>query len=224
VDYLRGYGGFHETWAAKPLSRIVRVATDGTGADTVWEEKYWIGHANPSPTQSHLITFCHEGRWELVDCRIWGMNLETGEVWKIRPRTTENEAVGHEYWLQDGLQIGYHGALRDGSKCMGKVRYDNTEPVEFAFPYDTGHVHSNDFSLIVGDAGEVVRLWQHTESGFSPPRVLCRHRISCHIQHLHVHPRFDAQGTHVLFTSDMSGYGNVYLVEVPDFFDIPPVE
>ncbi len=221
VDYLRGYVGFTETWAAMPLSRIVRVSTAGSQADTVWEERYWIGHANTSPTQPHLITFCHEGPWERVDCRIWGMNLDSGSVWKVRPRTADGEAVGHEHWLSDGVRIAYHGSLPDGNRCMGVIRYDNTEGVEYAFPYDTGHIHSNDFSLIVGDAGDVVRLWKLGSEGFGAPRVLCRHRCSSHIQQLHVHPRLNPAGTQVLFTSDMSGYGNVYLADVPDIGTLP---
>ena len=53
VDLLRGYVGFYETWEAKPRSRILRVAVDGSGADVVWEEDYWVGHVNTSPTQPH---------------------------------------------------------------------------------------------------------------------------------------------------------------------------
>jgi oligogalacturonide lyase len=40
VDLLRGYVGFYETWEAKPLSRIMRIATDGSSAEVVWEENY----------------------------------------------------------------------------------------------------------------------------------------------------------------------------------------
>jgi oligogalacturonide lyase len=186
----------------------------------VWEEKTWIGHVNTSPTQAHLLTFCHEGPWEMVDNRIWGMDLGSGDVWKIRPRQDE-EIVGHEYWHADGERIGYHGAWPDGRKLFGHVRCDNTERVEVDFPFETGHIHSNDHRLIVGDAGSVVRLWRWNGEGYDGPRVLCEHRCSKHIQNLHVHPRFSPDGTEVLFTSDRSGYGNVYLAEVPEFESLP---
>ena len=52
IDYLRGYVGFSETWAANPLSRVVKVATDGSGGEVAWEERSWIGHVNTSPTQA----------------------------------------------------------------------------------------------------------------------------------------------------------------------------
>lgn len=75
----------------------MRVTVDGSGADSVWKENYWVGHVNTSPTQPHLLTFCHEGPWDLVDNRIWGFNMEPGDVWQIRPREEEYERVGHEY-------------------------------------------------------------------------------------------------------------------------------
>ena len=113
VDYLRGYVGLYETWETRPLSRIVEVAIDGTGGELIFEEPYWIGQVNTSSTRSDLLTFCHEGPWNEVDNRIWGMNTDSGEVWKIRAREV-GESVGHEYWHADGERIGYHGRNRDG--------------------------------------------------------------------------------------------------------------
>ena len=224
VDYLRGYVGFRETWAARPLSQILRIAVDGSGGQTLFEESYWIGHVNTSPTRNELLTFCHEGPWNEVDNRIWGINVETGEVWKIRARQEEGEAVGHEYWHADGERIGYHGRRVDGTQFIGHVRYDDTDPIETSFPGKTGHIHSNGPELIVGDGGNVVRLWQRQGDGYGAPRALCCHDSSMKIQQLHVHPRFSPDGTHVLFTSDVSGYGNVYLAEMPDVASLPEVK
>jgi len=226
IDYMRGYVGFRETWEAHPLSKIVCVATDGSGADVVWEEKTWIGHVNTSPTQPNLITFCHEGPWSQVDNRIWGLNLDTGETWMIRPREGK-ESVGHEYWLSDGFYIGYHGRRPDGQRLFGKIRYDNTDRLEFTTPYEAGHMHSNDFSLIVGDGGGSKRfllLWKWNNKKMQGPRVLCEHRSSFHVQKVHVHPRFSPDGSQIVYTSDAAGYGNVYLVDVPRFESLPRIE
>lgn len=75
VDLLHGYVGFREYAAAHPLSRIVRIATDGSGTETVFEERNRIGHVNTSPSQPHLLTFCHEGPRDQVGNRIWGLDL-----------------------------------------------------------------------------------------------------------------------------------------------------
>ena len=224
VDYLRGYVGFAETWEAKPLSRIIKAATDGSGGGAVFEEHYWIGHVNTSPTKPNILTFCHEGPWHKVDNRIWGYDDETGKVWKIRESKQHGENVGHEYWFADGDRIGYHGHLPDGRKHLGSCRYDDTDHIENSFPGLTGHIHSNDEKLIVGDGGKVVRLWQWTGDAYTDPRLLCRHDSSMKIQQLHVHPRFSADNSQVVFTSDVSGYGNVYLVDVPEFSTLPGID
>ncbi len=223
IDYLRGYVGFRETWEAQPLSRIMLIPADGSRADTAWEEKTWIGHINTSPTQARLLTFCHEGPWDKVDNRIWTLDLNTRKARTVRPREG-GESVGHEYWHADGLFIGYHGRWPDGRKFFGSIRYDNTERTEVSFPHETGHIHSNDFSLIAGDGGQVVRLWKWNGADFDGPRALCEHRSSCHVQQAHVHPRFTADGRQVLFTSNVTGYGNVYLADVPDFNSLPEVK
>jgi len=224
IDYGRGYVGFPETWEAQPESRIYRVAVDGAGAGVVWKEQCWIGHVNTSPTQPQLITFCHEGPWIKVDNRIWGLDIDKGKPWKIRAREHPDERVGHEYWYADGVHLGYHGQRPDKTGFLGTIKYDNTERLEADFASETGHIHSNDRSLIVGDGGSVIRIWKWNGTGYDGPRILAEHRSSMHIQKVHAHPRFTPDGTKVLYTSDVSGYGNVYLAEVPDFESLPELD
>jgi oligogalacturonide lyase len=226
VDLLHGYVGFHEYWEAMPHSQVVRIDTDSGAAEVVFEENYWIGHVNTSPTLPHMLTFCHEGPWQKVDNRIWGLDLGTGQTWKIRP-TPAGERVGHEYWLADGEQIGYHGHSAGGGPFYGSIRYDNTGRVEAPFPADSTHFHSNDLSLIVGDGTRTapnLLLWRFRDGLFDGPRVVLAHHGSFHVQILHVHPRFSPDGKHILFSSDMSGYGNVYLVATPDFDTLPRLD
>lgn len=220
---LSGDLDFNARWEAHPLSKIVKVALDGGGADIIWEERTWIGHVNTSPTQPKLITFCHEGPWHRVDNRIWGLDLDSGKTWPIRPRVGR-EIVGHEYWLSDGLNIGYHGKWPVGEFLFGRIRYDNTYQTEFRTSCPTGHMHSNDFSLIVGDGrrdGRFILVWRCNDEGIEGPRLLCEHRSSFHIQRVHVHPRFDSEGRRVVYTSDATGYGNLYLADVPKFESLP---
>ncbi|MGH7145619.1 MAG: oligogalacturonate lyase family protein [Planctomycetota bacterium] len=222
TDLLHGYVGFAEMHAARPHCRIVEVAVDGSGTRVLFEENAWIGHINTSPTQANLVSFCHEGPWQNVDCRMWGLDRSTGKVWKIRP-TTKNEWVGHEYWLQDGVTLGYHGHARHRGKLQpifGFIRYDNTQREEAPFGTDSTHFYSNRKDLVVGDGrpnDPYLYLWRYRGGQFGRPRVLCVHRGSFHIQKVHVHPRFSPDGKYVLFTADPDGYGNLYTVAVPEW-------
>jgi oligogalacturonide lyase len=230
-----GYIGFEETARARPHCRIVVIPAAGGESRVVHEERRWIGHVNASPTRAELLSFCHEGPWDLVDHRIWCLNLDTGEHWKIRA-AEDNVFVGHEYWHADGERIGYHGYTgsldnKDG-KFIGSVRYDNTAGEEYAFPFQNMHIHSGDASLIVGDGQQTsayhgeqfqdtICLWKKNGDRLEGPRILCRHRGSFQAQKLHIHPRFSPDGRQVLFTSDMNGYGNLYLIDVPEFEALP---
>lgn len=222
TDLGHGYVGFREVWEAHPHCKILRVAVDGSGPEVVYEEDYWLGHINPSPKIASILTFCHEGPWNLVENRIWGLDIETGESWKIRPNAPD-EAVGHEYWMQDGERIGYHGRTPDGP-IYGAIRYDNTDQVEAPFTYGSTHFHSLALDLIVGDGSRddpYVLLWRFQDGKFEGPKVLAWHRGSFHIQRVHVHPCFSPDGKYVVYTADPQGYGQVYKVEVPDFDALP---
>jgi oligogalacturonide lyase len=213
---------FEKYWEARPLSRIMKIATDGSSAEAVWEENYWIGHVNTSPTQPNILTFCHEGPWIKVDHRIWGFDLNTGKAWKIRP-IEQGDRVGHEYWLADGETVGYHGTI-SGESVLGFIRYDNTEFQESPLITSSMHFHGNTRELTVGDSTvsqPYILLWRWQDKDIDEPRVLCEHRGSAIVQRIHVHPRFSPNGKQVLFTSDRAGYGNPYLVEVPSYEDLP---
>jgi oligogalacturonide lyase len=221
-----GYVGFRELFEIHPHCQILRVCVDSAKTEVVHEEDNWITHVNTSPTRKDLLSFCHEGPWNLVAQRMWGLNTDTGEVWKIREQEPE-EAFGHEYWLSDGETLGYHGHSVKGH-AFGFIRHDNTEQFEPEFSWSSNHFFSNTRDLIVGDGSggqtPYVLLWRREGDHFSQPRILTNHRCSRHIQRTHVHPRFSADGKQVLYTSDHTGYGQVYLVDIPDFESLSELE
>lgn len=238
----------HEQLAARPHSQIVAVPVDGGDAEVLHEEEAHISHVNTSPAQPELLTFCHEGPWPAVDQRIWGLSRTTGDVWKIRPEA-KGEAIGHEYWLRDGETVGYHGMRADGRPLFGVVRYDNTERRESDVSPPSMHFHSNDRDLVVGDGwtyaamqrssfaavGDLavkdgsrdapfIFLYEFDADGEYEVRKLARHSSQWQQQVTHAHPRFDAAGDRVVFTSDRRGRADVYLVDVPDTEDLPRVD
>lgn len=225
IDLKNGYVGHRELMEAKPKSQILKIAIKDGQDKVVYEEDNFITHINTSPTHANLITFCHEGPWHLVDHRIWGLDLQTGNVWKIRSRKEPQELVGHEYWYPDGEHIGYHGFRENGTGFFGKISYDNKRMEEVEFSFRNWHAHSHGFSKVVVDGKgslDKIIVWDQVKGKFSKPKVLCEHRCSFHVQKVHAHPRFSPDGNQLLFTSDKNGYGNLYLVEVPmDFESLP---
>lgn len=226
LDLGNGYVGHRELMEAAPHSMIVRIEAGGGEAETVYEANKFITHINASTKEPWLMTFCHEGPWHLVDHRIWGLDLRTGKAWKIRERLDEGEKVGHEFFYPDGTTIGYHGFRTDGTNFFGSIRYDNTGMEETEFHFDTWHGYADGHGLAVVDGKGQVRslsLWRKIGGKYEGPRTLCELRCSFHSQKVHAHPRFDAKGKRLLFTSDKNGYGNLYLIHIPERFDALPL-
>jgi oligogalacturonide lyase len=227
MDLKNGYIGFHEYHAAKPHCMIMGVPVDGGKERIIFQDKTWIGHINTSPGLNDALTFCHEGPWHKVDQRMWLLNIASGKATKLRPQVP-GEAVGHEYWFVDGKRVGYHGK-KDGNARFGWITADSTRNQEYDFPFVSWHFHSMDENIVVGDGKgdrKFLMLWRLRDGKYEQPRVLAENRCSFHTQAVHAHPRVfkDTDGrTKVLYTSDPAGYGNVYIVDVGDIDDLPPV-
>jgi len=224
------------TYDCHPYSEILKIALDGSGAEVVFSENNFIAHVNASPKDENKLTFCHEGFWEQVDHRLWALDLKTGKAEKIHP-CKKGEAIGHEYWFADGNRIGYHG-LTDcnrvgptdeqllGTPLLGAVNFDGSCDKSYDFPYNMGHIFSLDERLIVGDGdrrGRYLRLWELSDGGYGEPRALCLHASSFKNQLTHVHPRITPDGKGVLYTSDESGYNQLYLAEIPEDISTLPL-
>ena len=229
LDTGHGYVGFDEHWERNPHCFIYKAPVDGGKTEIIHEENLWLGHINASPVHPNLVSFCHEGPWHKVDHRIWVLDHVSGEIWKVRERKVPNERIGHEYWYADGETIGYHGEVpTSGEKFFGRAKYDNSNPHETSFPFFTGHIHSNDEEYVVGDgygSTKHVRIWRYNRAAdkYEGPRAVCIHRSSLNSQIVHVHPRFTPDGKKIIFTSDQSGYGSPYIVEVPPFDSLPVI-
>ncbi|MBI5032186.1 MAG: PD40 domain-containing protein [Chloroflexi bacterium] len=222
VDLGHGYVGFREIWEAHPHCVIIRIALDTGAVENIFEDHCWLGHLNTSTTLPHIMTFCHEGPWDKVDNRIWGLNLQTRETWKIRA-TAPGERVGHEYWMDDGEHIGYHGYIANGT-IYGSIRYDNTDQVEAPFEFHSWHFHSFRLDHVVGDGdaqNPYLLLWRMKDGKFEGPKALVWHRASFHTQRQHVHPCFSADGKQIVYTADPQGYGQVFIVDIPDWDALP---
>lgn len=220
VNILNNYVGFEKYMLSKPISKIIKISTEESSSEIVLEENFWIGHVNCSPKIPNLLTFCHEGPWEKVDNRIWGLNVNSKKSWPIRPRLHEGEKVGHEYWHSDGRTIGYQSRSKENGDYIGSIQFNNSNREEFKINNRPKHIFSNNRNFFVGDIKKYICLWKR-ENKKTECRILCEHNGSSKIQKLHVHARLNQFNNQVLFTSDCGGYGNLYLVDIPKFESLP---
>ena len=224
-----GYIGMREIFAAKPDCRIIRVDLKTGVATEVWQEYCWVGHINPSPTQGNLISFCHEGPWQLVDHRIWVLDLDTGKATKIREREIEGEMVGHEYWFEDGINIGYqvhHRIPGQEESFFGFEDYkgENRMEATWGAPMPTpDHIHSVGFNLVVGDSGKTIKAFKYNGKSFEGPRIICMHDGDFFFGGHHPHPRMTRDEKHVVYNSTCTGYCQLYMVDIPEDFDNLPM-
>ena len=224
-----GYIGMREIFAAKPDCRIIRVDLKTGVATEVWQEYCWVGHINPSPTMGNLISFCHEGPWQLVDHRIWVLDLETGKAKKIREREIEGEMVGHEYWFEDGINIGYqvhHRTPGQEESFFGFEDYkgENRMEATWGAPMPTpDHIHSVGFNLVVGDSGKTIKAFKYNGKNFEGPRIICMHDGSFFWGAHHPHPQMTRDEKHVVYNSNCTGYCQMYMVDIPEDFDSLPM-
>jgi oligogalacturonide lyase len=226
-----GYIGMRDIFEAKPDCRIMRINVETNEVDEIWQEYCWVGHINPSPAHGNLLTFCHEGPWQLVDHRIWVLDMDTGKATKLRERKQEGEMVGHEYWFRDGIHVGYqvhqHDEKGDQHSLFGFAKYDGTGETEAGCIRYPGpdHIHSNGFEFFVADSGKHIKGYKFNGKDFDGPRIICMHDGSFDWGAHHPHPSMTRDGKSIIYNSTAAGYCNVYQVGVPeDFNALPEVE
>lgn len=206
--------------SSQPLSRIIAIDLQTGRSEIIHEEPSVITHVHASPMHSWLLTFCYEGPWSEVDHRIWGMDRRTRGVWPIRARVEPDEAVGDEHFLNDGETIGYHGIRPDGTSFWGSIRYDNSNRQEQPIPFAIWHAYLDSHHQTITDGQaevQTLNLWRRSSNGaYDGPRILCGLNCSFHSNKVHSHPIITPDGRRLFYTSDRTGYANIYMVELPD--------
>ena len=184
------YSRFREFFHLKPLSQIARIEIATGEMEVIREDRRYMGHVNTSPALPDILTYCHEGLWNWIDQRMWGLNVQSGETWKVRPQEGDPSVDRARVLVRGRLHIGYHGRSRveGGQHVFGHIRWDNEEWVEDHFPYDSTHFHSLDEGLIVGDgtpafvftseseARPYIQLFKWDGERYVGPKILAYHR------------------------------------------------
>lgn len=234
VPIRRGanYTGFKETMFATKKGWITLVSMDGSKVIDVFEDTHWLGHFQFSPTDSDLAMFCHEGPWNLVQQRIWLLDITSRSVRPVY-RQEEDDCIGHEFWTYDGniffdnRRKGHDGTITI-HKTQATIYENDSKQIPFIgladkhgsivktinLPYYCNHYHSNkNNTLLVGDEVEDLVLID-IRGEEATIETLCTHMTSWNTQQTHCHPTFSWNNEKILFTSDREGTTNLYLIDV----------
>ena len=188
----------------------------------VLETRAHINHIQASPTDPDLIEYCWEGPWRPQ--RMWVTNLpgdDGGPLGRQRP----NEARGHEFWFEDGSRVGYHGykETTDGRVAtIGTVSSDGKEEWQLALDgKGCGHcAYHEGRDLWVTDRAPdwnglaVIRIEDQGADQTGVFERLCVHGSTWKSQGCHPHPQFSPDGRRVIWTSDVEGVSQVYMMEL----------
>jgi len=219
-----------------PLMRVLSVPLDGGQADVVFEGGgRWGTHLHASPTRPELFMHPIQGHWREIEDKLWVHNAETGERWSIRS-TPGIGGVGHQSWQANGERVNYHAWDEDGNGFFGHARYDGTDHVETHVPAEIAaggaHAHALGPDAFVTD-GTIGRptpvtdthravpwllyyRWNEAKGDYDGPRKLATLDWSAH-----PHPRITPDGSWVQFNAAQGCSSSIYLVDIPEFEDLP---
>ncbi|MDR2542197.1 MAG: oligogalacturonate lyase family protein [Treponema sp.] len=233
VNIVRGknYSGFMETMFATKRSAITVVGIDGFNPFDVFTGTHQLAHFQFAADDDTIGMFCHEGPWNLVQQRIWIIDLLSRTVTPCF-RQKQDDCIGHEFWTQDGLiffdnrRAGHDGTITsDKKQAYAQAPEERQTPyIGFAdrrgnilrtieMPFYCNHYHGNSTNtILVGDDVEELQLINISD-GTARMQPLCFHGTSWAWSSSHCHPTFDWQDRYVLYTSDYGGKHNLYMID-----------
>jgi oligogalacturonide lyase len=216
-----------DRWWAVPvkagaMSRFCIIDTRSGEAKVILERDS-IGHPQFCPDDPELIFYAGP----LTD-RLWLVRRDGSGNRRLWRREHEQQWLTHESWLRGRRELAFvdwpHG-MRAIHVDTGALRWITPFPAWHAHPDDTG-------SWLVCDTNFPDRgLHRFHADGSGEAELLCEPRassIGAHWagpfpyndgprevyapQHTHPHPRPSPDGTRVLYTSDATGYAQLYEV------------
>lgn len=215
----------------------VRVKREKDFGILLWEEKTqdWslvytgpmVAHLQFCPDDNDLLFFAGP----LTD-RVWTLNLRTGKSKRVFTRdAAAKQWITHESWIPGRREL----SLVDWPHGIIGVNADNGETRRIA-DFNAWHAIANQQGTLMAadtnfpDTG--IWLFDPRENG-GPRQLLCCPQASCMgdhwagpfpydngpirvnaPQHTHPHPRFSPDGRRLVYTSDKSGYAQIFEIEL----------
>jgi oligogalacturonide lyase len=209
---------------AAPVNRILAIATDGSGARTVFETTELLAHAQFSPDGRSVLYASNLPRLWIVD--------RDGRNNRLLRRQSHREWITHESWLNDDEVI-----FSLWHRGLAAIRRDG-EGERLIGAFSAWHPSArSDGRLIVADTTLPDVGLQLVDPATGERRTLCHPNASSRgrqwaepepvwegpvpeeaygPQWSHPHPSFSPDGRKVMFTSDRTGHPQVYVAYIPE--------
>ena len=213
-----------DRWWAVPVksgavSRFFVIDTERGSAKAILERDT-IGHPQFCPDDASLIFYAGP----LTD-RLWLVNRDGSANRRLWRREHKNQWITHESWLRGRREL----AFVDWPNGMRAIHVD-TGALRWLTRFPAWHAHPDESaSWIVCDTNFPDRGIHRFRLGSDEAEKLCEPRsssVGAHWahpfpyndgprevyapQHTHPHPRASPDGSRVLYTSDASGYAQLY--------------
>jgi oligogalacturonide lyase len=213
-----------EKFMKKPLGIIMT----GTREKGIWtfrevlRENASMNHTQINTVDGKTILYSHEGPAELLEQRMWLVDSDGKNKRPLRKESPEDR-ITHEFWLEDGLHIGYQSYQKNGH-IFGLVDLTHeNEKHEFWFPEKSTHnfakFMNNGDIMIMGDGSNkypyIHFYFVRANSGKTEKsvRVIKVNRNTSQ-EYWHQHARFSPSGRFMVYGSanDKKG-GDVYIID-----------
>ncbi len=208
----------------------------------------WLNHELFSPTDPHLLMYCHEGPWQKVN-RIWTIHTDGTHNTLIHKRTMAMEIAGHEFWGLDGETIWYDWQYPKSQVFyLAGYNLKTHQRVAYHMSRDVWGIHFNvnhGATLFTDDGADPGQVSHATNAewiellhpemipldgainspDFWQPGVFKAERLvnmSHHYYRQEPNVRFAPDGKMVIFTSNMFGPSYVFGVDVAKAVNPPP--
>lgn len=221
--------GSRERFFKQPSSLVIRYDMETRSGGVVVGGHDRITHTSFKPDDGDMMVYCHDGPWELVQ-RMWTVRVSTDEVKPLVEQRKHLERVGHEFTTAKG-RVGAQYSYRykpDMPFFLNAdilVDFDGKNEERFYYPFlRPEHINVNyDETIAVGDramlsadmknSDKYIALIEYDRNYHKAhTNLLCCHGASGR-KHAHSHPVFTPDGTRIVYSSDVDGSLNIYMVE-----------
>src|SRR6185312_5164208 len=199
----------------------------------------WVNHLLFSPSDPHVLMYCHEGPWQDVD-RIWTIHTDGTHNKLMHERHMAMEIAGHEFWGQNGETVYYDLQTPKGQDFfLASLNLTDGARTWYHMERNEWSIHFNvykDGQLFAGDGGnpgqvakapdgewiylfrpELIKNIGATNKDFINPGVLHAEKLVNMRKHnytLEPNVSFTPDGKMIIFRSNTFGPTYVFGVEV----------